>query len=369
MGEQMPDADLAAVQNPYTPPAQLADIAARRSDLHPLLLSHPGCYPALREWISQVNPAARPIPAESYPLPAGSYPISTGAPLPPPRRSRVGCFLIGCGGMALVALVVVGVFVAGAVLSTPGGDSDPGPDAGAPVTGDPASAFEAERTRFYDLAAQLDGNPVAPLVTRTAEFERLEKSMAAPGITDERAAQLAQSAQTAREELEQRIADAEARRTNASGSVTEGIVDEAGAGFIDIAWDAATACATSQNADEGRFTAGCVSEDPLAVHLAPEDQLPGDMGMRVVVLHELTHLYQRADSDAHPGGVSRATQLVDQGYFQGSSESMADCYALTYLDQWTLTFENRTMGYGYVCGEEERGLIRQWAAEVNAPLP
>ncbi len=33
------------------------------------------------------------------------------------------------------------------------------------------------------------------------------------------------------------------------------------------------------------------------------------------------------------------------------------------------TFENRTMGYGYVCGEEERGLIRQWAAEVNAPLP
>lgn len=359
----MPDADHAAVQDPRTPPAQLADIAARRGDLHRLILSHPGCYPELREWIVRVAPAAI-----EYPIASTGSPLTGSAPLHPPRRSRVGCVLIGCGGMALVALVVI-VFVVGAVLSLPGGDSDPGPDAGAPPPGDSASAFDAERVKFHELAAQLEGNPVAPLVTRTAEFERLEKSMAAPGITEAYAAQLVQRAQTAREELEQRIADASVRRTNVSGSVTEGIVDEAGAGFIDIAWDAATACATSRNADEGRFTAGCVTEDPLMVHLAPEDQLPGDTGMRVVVLHELTHLYQRADSDAHPDGVSAATQLLDQGYFQGSSESMADCYALTYLDQWTLTFENRTMGYGYVCGEEERVIIREWAVQVHAPLP
>ncbi|MCM3779381.1 variant leucine-rich repeat-containing protein [Microbacterium hydrocarbonoxydans] len=363
MGEQLRDADLDAARNPHTPPAQLADIAARRRDLHPLLLGHPACYPQLREWMLQVNPAA----AANYPIAGGGYAATGSAPLRPARRSRIGCLLIGCGGMVLVALVIV-VFVVGAALFS-GGGSDSTPDSGAPAPGDPAAAFEAERARFYELAAQLEGNPVAPLVTRTAEFERLEKSMAAPGITAAYAAQLAQSAETSRKELEQRIADATARRTNASGSVTEGIVDEAGAGFIDIAWDAATACAPSRNADEGRFTAGCVSEDPLAVHLAPEDQLPGDMGMRVVVLHELTHLYQRADSDTHPDGPSAAVELVEQGYFQGSSESMADCYALTYLDQWTLTFEGRTMGYGYVCGEEERGLIRQWAAEVSAPLP
>lgn len=365
----MPDADRAAAQDPHTPPARLADIAARRGDLHPLILSHPACYPALREWISQVDPAARPSPATSHPTSAALYPISTVSPLAPPRRSRVGCFLVGCGGLAMIALVVVVVFVIGAVLASPGGGSGAAPDAGEPAPADARAAFEAERTKFTALAAQLDGNPVAPLVTRADEFERLEKSMAAPGITDAYAAQLVQRAQTAREELEQRIADASVRRANASGSVTEGIVDAAGAGFIDIAWDAETACAASRNADEGRFTAGCVSEDPLAVHLAPEAQLPGDMGMRVVVLHELTHLYQRADADAHPDDVSAAAQLVDQGYFQGSSESMADCYALTYLDQWTLTFEGRTMGYGYVCGDEERALIRDWAARVHAPLP
>lgn len=357
MGDQKFDADLAAAQDFRTPPAQLADIAARRGDLHHLILSHPGCYPQLREWIAQVNPSA------------GRHPVSVAAaPLPAPRRRGVGCFLIGCGGMALIALASVGVLVIGAALSSPSG-SAPGPTADDVAPEASLAAFDEERARFYELAAQLEGNPVAPLVTQTVAFERLEKSIAAPNITSAYASELTQRAQAAREQLEQRIADAAARRSNASGSVTEGLVDAAGAGFIDIAWDADAACGTSRRADEGRVTAGCVSEDPLAVHIAPEDQLPGDTGMRVVVLHELTHLYQRADSDAHPDGLSAAAQLVEQGYFQGSSESMADCYALTYLNQWTLTFENRTMGYGYVCGDEERRLIREWAAQVHAPMP
>lgn len=352
----MLDADLAATQNPYTPPAQLADIAARRGDLHPLILAHPGCYPQLREWISQVNPNA------------GRYPVAVaGAPLPAPRRGRVGCFLIGCGGLALVALAFVVVLVLGAALSSPSGGSPQGPTADEVEPQDSLAAFNAERERYYELAAQLEGNPVAPLVTQIMAFERLENSIADPNITTAYAAELTQKAQEARLELEQRIADAAARRTNASGSVTEGIVDEAGAGFIDIGWDADTACATSER--EGRVTVGCVSEDPIAVHIAPEAQLPGDMGMRIVVLHELTHLYQRADSDSHPDGPSAAAQLIDQGYFQGSSEAMADCYALTYMNQRTLTFENRTMGYGYVCGDEERRVIREWAAQVHAPMP
>lgn len=357
----MHDADLAAAQDPYTPPARLADIAARRGDLHPLLLSHPACYPELRQWIAQVNSGGA-----GYPVSMSASPV-TAPPHAAPRRNRAGCFLIGCAGLALAAFAVVGVIVIGAVLSSPDGGSVAAPTAGGPAPGDARAAFDAERARFYELAAQLEGNPVAPLVTRVAEFERLETSIASPNITDAYAAELTQRAQTAREELEQRIADAAARRANASGSVTEGIVDEAGAGFIDIAWDAETACAASQNG--GRFTAGCVSEDPVAVHLAPEAQLPGDPGMRVVVLHELTHLYQRADSDAHRDGVSAATQLIEQGYFQGSSEVMADCYALTYLNLRTLTFENRTMGYGYVCGDDERRVIREWAAQVDAPMP
>lgn len=350
------DADLAAAQNPHTSQAQLADIAARRGDLHPLILSHPGCYPQLREWIAQVNPGAL-----RYPM---------GAPATPPaqpRRSGVGCFVIGCGGLALLALLVVAVVVIAAIGSSSGSGR-------APTTGDASleealAAFDAERTMYYELVEQLEGNPVAPLVTQVRAFERLETSIASPTITSAYAAELAERAKTAREELAQRIADAATRSTNASGSVTEALVDEAGAGFIDITWDAGTQCATSPRADEGRVTIGCVTSNPPAVHIAPENELPGDTGMRMTVLHELTHLYHRADSDAHPDGISPYRQLIEQGYFQGSSEVMADCYALTYLNQWTLTFENRTMGYGYVCGDEERSLIRSWAAEIHAPMP
>ena len=42
MGDPMHDTDLAAVQNPATTPARLADIAARRGDLHPLIVVVPG---------------------------------------------------------------------------------------------------------------------------------------------------------------------------------------------------------------------------------------------------------------------------------------------------------------------------------------
>jgi hypothetical protein len=294
--------------------------------------------------------------------------VMAPAPFAPPRRSGVGCFLVGCGGIALLAFGFVALLVIGGLASSSGG-YDQGPVADDAALEAELAAFDAERVKYYELAAQLEGNPVAPLVTQSLAFARLEDRTENPYLTSEIAAKLTQEAQTAREELEQRIADAAIRRTNASGFVSEGLVDEAGAGFIDIAWDAGTACGTSRRADEGWFTAGCVGEDPLIVHMAPEEQLPGDLGMRVVVLHELAHLYHRADSDAHPDGPSAATQLLEQGYFQGSSEVMADCYALTYLNQWTLTFEGRDGGYGYVCGDQERALIREWAAGVHAPMP
>lgn len=353
MGAQTYDIDLAAVRNPATPPAQLADIAARWGDLHPLVLNHPACYPQLRDWIVQVNPAVRPMMSAA----------------PVRRRGRGGlCALLGCGGIALLGMAVVAAVLVGGLTSSP---AAPGrPEAGGTTTREESlAAFEQERAAFSQLYAQIETNPVAPLVADVVEFRRWEEAVANPGLTDDSIAGYAAKARTARQELEQRIVDAEARRANTSGTVTEALADEGRQGFIDIQWDAATACAVSRRADEGRTTIGCVSEDPLAVHLAPEDQLGGDAGMRQVVLHELNHLYARADSDAKGSAPSASLVLLDQGYFQGSSEVFADCYALTYLDLWTLTFEGRETGYGYICTADERQLVRAWAAEVHAPLP
>lgn len=354
MGGQTFDTDLAGARNPSTAPAQLAEIASRRGDLHPLILNHPACYPQLREWILHVNPSAGAMMT---------------AAAPAPRRGRGGlCALIGCGGAALLGFAFIAVLIVAGLVASPAPPDQPMSES-TTARGESLAAFDAERSRYYELYAQLEGNPVAPLVADVVTFRRWEASIADPQLTDDSVAGYARDAQTARESLEQRIADAAIRRANVSGSVTEAIVDDAGQGFIDIQWDADTACGTSRRADEGRTTIGCVSEDPLAVHLAPESQLGGDSGMRQVVLHELAHLYMRADSDAKGNQPSASMVLVEQGHFQGNSEVFADCYALTSLNLWTLNFDGRETGYGYICTEEERQLMRAWAAEVHAPMP
>lgn len=364
MADRGYDIDLASVHNPSTAPAQLAEIAARRGDLHPLVLTHPACYPQLREWILQVNPSVRAM--------MNAAPVHRPAQGPRPGRGGL-CALLGCGGLAVLGVIIVAVVFVGGLLT--GSSTQDRPTTDQPMTeGTPAreeslSAFEAERTRYYELYAQIESNPVAPLVAGLPAFRRWEERVVDPTLVDAAVARYAADARGAREQLEQRIADAATRRTNVSGSVSEAIVDEAGQGFIDIAWDADTACGISRRADEGRVTIGCISEEPLAVHLAPEEQIGGDTARRVVVLHELSHLYTRADSDVKGAAPSASTVLLDQGHFQDNSEVFADCYALTYLDLWTLTFDGRDLGYDYICTPEERQLMRSWAAEVHAPMP
>lgn len=239
----MQDRDLATVQHPSTAPARLAEVAARRGDLHPLILAHPACYPQLREWSLRVNPAVRPMNAAVRPA-MTTRPASGAGPVPHPRRGRGGsCALLGCGGVAVVIAAIVGIAVVGVLIAEPTGDrstSQAQPNTQQP-TGrkDSLAAFEAERTRYYELYAQLETNPVAPLVGDLLAFQRLETSIANPALTDARVATLAGDARAAREQLEQRIADAATRRDNGSGTTVEALVDEAGQGFIDVAWDAA----------------------------------------------------------------------------------------------------------------------------------
>lgn len=47
-----PDRDAEALRNPDTPAGELARIATRRPDLHPVITEHPHCFPALTSWIA-----------------------------------------------------------------------------------------------------------------------------------------------------------------------------------------------------------------------------------------------------------------------------------------------------------------------------
>lgn len=364
MSHTSPDWELQAAGDPRTHPQLLSDIAARRPDLRATIAANPGAFPELRNWIMTVG--ADVSAQQATP----SMPVAA----PRVRRSGAGWWFAGCGCLTVVGLVFLGIVLAGGALLSSGDGGSTGRSSVSSDTPDgqyideQMSIAVTERQKFHSLAAQLEGNPVAPLVTEFARSQRLDRQIEAGAINRFHAEKLAQEATEMREALEQRFVAAEGRRGNASGTVSEALVDEAGDGFIDIAWDAATACSVAE--EEGHTTTGCTSHDPLGVHILPEDQMFGDWGVRITTLHELAHLYQNADLEQRMlEDKSAAMTLMEQGLFEGSGEKMSDCYALTYTGGWTLENEQGSSGYGYVCNESERQAIREWAALVGAPMP
>ncbi|MGN7976575.1 hypothetical protein ACTJJ4_03295 [Microbacterium sp. 22195] len=379
------DLDLLAAGDPATPPQRLADIAARRHDLHAVIVTNPGTYPELRQWIVKVNPghaqtqAAVPL-APGVPPYAGA-PYGSGPVAPPvaPRRKGLGWIFAGCGCVTLVAgIVIAAVVIGGLGASTAGGGGSDGGHPTASTVEEQLDVVRTESAEYEKLAAQLDGNPVAPLVTQPARFQRLQAdvealkaSTALEKVRQAQARTLAERAGQYRSDLQRLITAAEGRRANASGTGEEHLVDSAGNGFIDIQWNADSACSTSEN--PGSTTAGCTTSnrDQLIVHiLPPEKRLGGDEAARLTTLHELAHLYQNVDVETTSDGeVGPAMKLKNAGLFQGSGEAMSDCYALTYLGLYSLTVGDATLGYGYVCNDSERQAIREWAKTIHAPMP
>lgn len=137
--------DVTAVHDPNTPPAQLAEIAARRPDLWSLIDAHPGAYPGLRHWIAASRAAQAPsaqapaqAPAAQYPAtqaptqepapqaPAPQYP-ATQAPLDqapadqpddaPAPRGRKGLIIGLAAGATALVLAVGGGAIAWSILA------------------------------------------------------------------------------------------------------------------------------------------------------------------------------------------------------------------------------------------------------------
>jgi hypothetical protein len=84
-----------------------------------------------------------------------------------------------------------------------------------------------------------------------------------------------------------------------------------------------------------------------------------------IAYHEFAHVLQLANPEA------TATALEA---FGGDNEQMADCYALTYLDGWTLDhtiwtsnveYWEVSIGYGYTCSAEQMQVVRDWHEQIG----
>ena len=150
---------------------------------------------------------------------------------------------------------------------------------------------------------------------------------------------------------------AEQAATNISGNVHEAVLDQLSGGY---------ATAVFEDADSlcGKDVLACVfSDTPYVVHYDAADlnlEYHNDWIRTGVTYHEYAHVLQFTNPDATDTAVAS---------FGGDYETMADCYALTFLEGWTLkhrvwinsySWWDVSVGYGYTCNDTQRQAIRDW---------
>lgn len=228
---------------------------------------------------------------------------------------------------------------------------------------DQKETFSQAATELMATAAQFDGMPYSTLVNPNTL-----QTLVGSGWTHRWNAEALQRASTNVDDetarLASLLADAdEQKSSNSSGTHFEKVTDRLGQGFV----------ATSlKNADKvcEQDVWGCVGgDDPYTIHFdhaETRNQPYMNNTLREgLAYHEYAHVLQFTN----PEQTAEALESFD-----GDWETMADCYALTYLDGWKLdhtiwvsSFEywEVSVGYGYTCTSEQRKVIREWRESLG----
>lgn len=222
---------------------------------------------------------------------------------------------------------------------------------------DRKEVFGASLTSLLDTAAQFDGQIVGALVP----FDRYET--AAVRAWDHRWSSKAMDRDIAalavlEEELDTLLAAATIEAaSNTTGSTYEAVIDRLGSGFVVSLIDDADALC------EADVLACVSSEDPYTVHFDAADhglEYMNDTLKTGVAYHEFAHVLQMSN----PEPTEKALEA-----FSGDVETMADCFALTYLDGWKLDhriwvssyqYWDVSLGYGHVCDAAQRASVVEW---------
>ena len=150
--------------------------------------------------------------------------------------------------------------------------------------------------------------------------------------------------------------------TNSTGTTYEAVIDQLGSGFVTSAIDDADALCDAD-------VLACVSSaSPRTVHFdiaGSAEPYMTDWLRTGVAYHEFAHVLQLMN----PAPTETALAA-----FGGDDETMADCFALSYLDGWTLDHRiwmNRydywdvDIGYGHVCDDAQKQSVRDWYGQLG----
>lgn len=149
--------------------------------------------------------------------------------------------------------------------------------------------------------------------------------------------------------------------SNSSGSPYEAVFDHLGAGYVTWGF-------RSSGEVCGGDAWACVrGEDPYVVHVVSSvdaEWYVSDWMRTGVAYHEMAHVLQVTNPEPTEEALAS---------FDGNHEHMADCYALTFLDGWSLehTFRSggyiytTSVGYGYTCNSSQRDVMRDWYSKLG----
>jgi hypothetical protein len=227
---------------------------------------------------------------------------------------------------------------------------------------DKKETFGAAMKELLDSASQFDGTLMADLVpfsdyetvARQAWVHRWDASSVDADTATVRA--------FSRELASQAAAASVEASTNVTGSTYESVIDSLGAGFVStLIEDADTLCKKD-------VLACVVSDDPYTIHFDAASNAQPFMNEWIrtgIAYHEFAHVLQFTN----PTPTSIAVKSFDDDW-----ETMADCFALTYLDGWKLDHRVWTgnyrywdvdIGYGYTCNETQRQVVRDWYGQLG----
>jgi hypothetical protein len=225
--------------------------------------------------------------------------------------------------------------------------------------------FGAAMAQLLETASLLDGSLMSSLVPLDSyeSIARLAWSHRWSAGSVEADTRRIQSEEAT---LKQLVSEASAQEgSNSSGTTYEAVIDDLGGGHVSTAIDDAdTLCETD-------VLACVVYDDPFTVHFDAADATQPYMTdwLRTgIAYHEFAHVLQMTN----PVATDTALEA-----FGGDPETMADCFALTYLSGWTLDhrvyvssyeYWDVSIGYGYTCDEAQAQAVRDWYGQLGVHL-